>query len=38
MISNLEDLQGKNLLVSNNPITKEYMEALGVKTTQRREV
>ena len=38
MISNLEDLQGKNLLVSNNPITKEYMESLGVKTTQRREV
>ena len=37
-VTMLEDLQGKNLLVSNNPITKEYMESLGVKTTQRREV
>ena len=35
-IPTLEDLAGKNILINGNPVTKDYMESLGVKTTRAK--
>ena len=36
-IPTLEDLAGKNILINGNPVTKDYMESLGVNTTRDKD-
>jgi|TARA_R110000796_G_scaffold1226_3_gene4868 TRAP-type C4-dicarboxylate transport system substrate-binding protein len=35
-IPSIEDFKGKKVLINGNPITKEYMEMLGLKTTREK--
>jgi TRAP-type C4-dicarboxylate transport system substrate-binding protein len=36
-IPTIEDFAGKTVLVNSNPVTKEYMESLGLNTIERKE-